>query len=523
MSVAFEQYVRAILATGCSAKAARGTVSMSAKTFLCEEGWKQLEMVLPLERWFRKQREGLGYEAWTYAMIRVARARTVLQWGFDETKLDGVSTMNQWVLLQEGDNAPEVVTFEAAGLTVGGTATRTAEHVRKTWELGQQAVLLVRAELGPEVCDDLVPLVEGGVLLHKIEGAMHDTCPTANKVPYLVREMRDTSGKLHYGEEDWESLPDDEKPWLDYLCGNHSRNLPLDAWNREYEAYIKDELGDAIVEVQKSGGGRTRVEGSGILLLRAMCRLTHMGHKEYAKGDGRRFHDYLHLEYPDVKSRCVGRAEMSKRQDWCAEVSWNFFNLIKPIITFTVSMCALDANILRDAVLVRLENIRFEAYVHVNALMWKVAFAELRALTNRKAVKESGFGLNPMELNELYEHLWNVGVLLQSEACLDVLQPHYRPWPKLHAGDAVSDKFYSRLHSTQATDMAELNGFTTRQDSLRYTLELKTQLALFGIGINTSLERTMGHYLQVSTQPLHKSYEVILTPQPLPNRRHYYY
>ena len=56
------------------------------------------------------------------------------------------------------------------------------------------------------------------------------------------------------------------------------------------KGYIKDELGDAILEVQKAGGGRTRVEGSGILLLRAMCRLTHMGHKEYAKGDGRRFH-----------------------------------------------------------------------------------------------------------------------------------------------------------------------------------------------------------------------------------------
>jgi hypothetical protein len=180
---------------------------------------------------------------------------------------------------------------------------------------------------------------------------MHDTCPTANLVPYLVNDLRAISGKLHFGEEEWDALPDDEKPWFDYLCGNHSRNLPLDEWNREYEAYIKDELG----EVQKAGDGQTRVEGSGILLLRAMCRLTHMGHKEYAKGDGRRFHDYLQLEYPDVKSRCVGRAEMSKRQDWCAEVSWNFFNLIKPIITFTVAMCAVDANILRDAVLVRLE------------------------------------------------------------------------------------------------------------------------------------------------------------------------
>jgi hypothetical protein len=53
MSIAFKQYVRGILATGCSAKAARGTVAMSAKTFLSPERWKQMELVLPLERWFR--------------------------------------------------------------------------------------------------------------------------------------------------------------------------------------------------------------------------------------------------------------------------------------------------------------------------------------------------------------------------------------------------------------------------------------------------------------------------------------
>ena len=73
MSVAFEQYVRGVLATGCSASAARGTVARSAKTFMSAEGWKVMEAKLPLERWFRSQREGLGFEAWTYAMIEVAR------------------------------------------------------------------------------------------------------------------------------------------------------------------------------------------------------------------------------------------------------------------------------------------------------------------------------------------------------------------------------------------------------------------------------------------------------------------
>ncbi len=60
LSVRFEQYVRGILATGCSARAARGTIAMSASTFLAAKAYKQLDAVLPLERWFRTQREGLG-------------------------------------------------------------------------------------------------------------------------------------------------------------------------------------------------------------------------------------------------------------------------------------------------------------------------------------------------------------------------------------------------------------------------------------------------------------------------------
>ncbi len=131
LSVCFEQYVRGILATGFSTSAARGTIAMS--TFLDAGAYKQLDEVLPLERWFRTQREGLGNEAWTYAMIRVAAAAKILQWGFDETKLDGVSTMNQWVLLQEGDNPPEVLTIQVAGLTIGGTAQEIAVHVARSW------------------------------------------------------------------------------------------------------------------------------------------------------------------------------------------------------------------------------------------------------------------------------------------------------------------------------------------------------------------------------------------------------
>ncbi len=41
-----------------------------------------------------------------------------------------------------------------------------------------------------------------------------------------------------------------------------------------------------------------------------------------------------------------------------------------------------------------------KAYLHVNAIMWRQVFRELRALTNDKTIK-----VNPLQLNDLYEHL----------------------------------------------------------------------------------------------------------------------
>ena len=64
--------------------------------------------------------------------------------------------------------------------------------------------------------------------------------------------------------------------------------------------------------------------------------------------------------------------------------------------------------------------------VHVNAVMWRVVYRELRALTN-----DSAMNLDPMELCEIYEHVWNVATLLQSDECLSILDEGYRPWPKV--------------------------------------------------------------------------------------------
>ncbi len=171
-------------------------------------------------------------------MQRVARSEEILQWGFDETSLDGTPTLNQWVLLQEGLGGSSVITIECCGPLVGSTAEEIADHVRASWltgltvtilahnlvyhnlvpfQLGQQCIDMLREELGPMLADIHVPLVKGGVQLHKLQGVMHDTCNTANKTASLAKALRDTSGQLYYGYDNWELLAEDDKPLVRFL------------------------------------------------------------------------------------------------------------------------------------------------------------------------------------------------------------------------------------------------------------------------------------------------------------------
>jgi hypothetical protein len=98
---------------------------------------------------------------------------------------------------------------------------------------------MLREQLGAEA-DTYVPLVNGGVNLSKLCGVMHDTCHAANAIARTVRVLRDDSGRALYGAKEWGRMAEDhEREWLDYLCGNHSRNLHFDAYLRLFSSYIK--------------------------------------------------------------------------------------------------------------------------------------------------------------------------------------------------------------------------------------------------------------------------------------------
>ncbi len=96
----FEQHVRCALATGATARQVTDMLRLDASFLLQPVEASIFVQDLPQLRWVQTQREGLGIESYLYSFMRIAGASRVLQWGFDETTLDGVSVLNQWALLQ---------------------------------------------------------------------------------------------------------------------------------------------------------------------------------------------------------------------------------------------------------------------------------------------------------------------------------------------------------------------------------------------------------------------------------------
>jgi hypothetical protein len=101
-----------------------------------------------------------------------------------------------------------------------------------------------------------------------------------------------------------------------------------------------------------------------------------------------------------------------------------------------------------------------------------------------------------MEINDLMDHLWNVAVLLQTEDALSILDDDYRPWPKVRAGEASSQRFYQTLEKNKEANLIELRQFETKTDVETYRDKLLIILDLAGQAIHASLKYTMGKYLQ---------------------------
>jgi hypothetical protein len=124
MSRAYEDYVRSCMATGCSARHIRD-IQLLTFGFLIDvtEGSK-LKAQVPEINWFSQQRKAMGLASYVYAFMAIAGCDDIVQWGFDETTLDGRSCFNQWCLLRTA-KVVKLITLECAGVLPSSTAEGT--------------------------------------------------------------------------------------------------------------------------------------------------------------------------------------------------------------------------------------------------------------------------------------------------------------------------------------------------------------------------------------------------------------
>ena len=101
-----------------------------------------------------------------------------------------------------------------------------------------------------------------------------------------------------------------------------------------------------------------------------------------------------------------------------------------------------------------------------------------------------------MELNTLYEYLYELGLLLQTENSLVVFETGFRPWPHVYKGGGRSKKFYSRVDDNLAEDLTRIGNFKSREDKDKYVGILREVLKCFGCGVIESLEYTMKNYIK---------------------------
>ena len=182
---------------------------------------------------------------------------------------------------------------ECAGLLPGSTAEAISDHIQETWARARRAIECLRAKLGDRA-DELVPLERGGMRLFRIQALMGDGCATQKKVSRLMEKLKKEDGEEMYGAE-WNSMDNTITKVLVDVCANHSRNYPIDEWNRKFEKILSSTLSEDFNTCIEQSGPMARLEKNGTSFLRSFVKLVYGGRGAYEKGEGQR-HCLFHFQ-----------------------------------------------------------------------------------------------------------------------------------------------------------------------------------------------------------------------------------
>jgi hypothetical protein len=102
---------------------------------------------------------------------------------------------------------------------------------------------------------------------------MHDTCNTANKAAKLIIEAKNEAGVAFYGEAVWAEMSQEDRQIFDGLCCNHTRQLPVTAYDRLSKMEMENCLKPFADDLRAKMGPMARVELDGLSFMRSISKL----------------------------------------------------------------------------------------------------------------------------------------------------------------------------------------------------------------------------------------------------------
>ena len=121
--------------------------------------------------------------------------------------------------------------------------------------------------------DELLPMKSDAPFLTRLGALMHDT--TANLAAKRIIEAKNELGVATFGAAGWATLSPEDRETFDGLCANHTRQLPVTAYDRLSKAKtaLHELLSPFADEVRKAMGPLARVELDGPSFMRSVSKL----------------------------------------------------------------------------------------------------------------------------------------------------------------------------------------------------------------------------------------------------------
>ena len=257
---------------------------------------------LPCTKEMMKMRNELTIVGECLAAFRVALAKRIVSFGFDESTKFGLGLLSSNTQIEEADGVMTDVIMRGATLTAGSTSEQVAKsveekifcHARRLlagWKAQHEKLFGPGTWSGPDPSQiGLHRLAEETVI-------MGDTCNGERKAKRLVAEAAEAAKRLEIGDAVWEAMSEDERETAckSYIgdCHDHLRNIVVNAMATAATDMLKDALEDDLAEFSSFD----RMSVDGMDLIRGAYKELHPG-GEYAKGKGRESKVWVEKVYP---------------------------------------------------------------------------------------------------------------------------------------------------------------------------------------------------------------------------------